>query len=190
MLEKAAKLVYALECELEKQKTKANDTEAILEATLKDKNIVTEAYEILLKVSYIKKNEMKILTNVVNQGLKYAYPEKDLEFKIEFVESSNRIVPEFYLNQLKLKSPFAGDGGGIISMISLLIYITFVKLKKAKVVLLDEADAMVDIEASDRLFQFLDVFARDNNITIIVITHKQLDYANEYITENIKMLKV
>lgn len=179
-----------MEAEKNKCKSKAGEYETSLAKLKKELDIVSKAHEILIKVSLIKKSEMSILTDVVNKGLKYAYPEKELEFNIEFVESSNRIVPEFYLNQLKLKPPFAGDGGGIISMISLLIYITFVKLRKAKVVLLDEADAMVDINASDKLFQFLDVFAKDNEIKIVVITHKQLEYNDIYITENIKMLKV
>ena len=49
---------------------------------------------------------------------------------------------------------------------------------------------MVDIQASERLFSFLNTFANKNNIRIPLITHKILPYQSEHLTDNIKLLKV
>jgi len=169
--------------------TKITATEKTIFQTKNNLKKKEKVREILNKILYIKKHEMNILSEIVNIGLDYAYPEKDLKFRLEFQEKNNKIVPEFYLNDLQLKNPFIGDGGGIISMISLLLYITLIKLQKSKVVFLDEIEAMVDIEASNRLFQFLNTFAKDNDINIILITHKQLDCKHEAVTEKISILK-
>jgi ABC-type iron transport system FetAB ATPase subunit len=154
-------------------------------------NIRTQVKEIITKMLYIKKQEMKVLVDIVNKGLEYTYPDKQLIFKMEFEEKNNKIVPEFYLNELQLKPPFIGDGGGIISTIGLLIYLTFIKLKNIKILLLDECESMVDLQATQRLLEFIDFFAKENNITVIIITHKQLeDYKQENITDKISILKV
>ena len=109
---------------------------------------------------------------------------------MRFEEKNNRVIPEFFLNDIQLKSPFIGDGGGIISMIGLLLYITFLKLKNIKIALLDEVESMVDIEASKRLFEFISYFSNENNISILLITHKQLEYNYYDLTDKIKILKV
>lgn len=145
--------------------------------SIKDRVGVSERVkDILNKVLYIKKQEIKVLERIVNAGLKYTYPEKDLSFKIEFEEKYSKIVPEFYLNKLLLKPPFIGDGGGVISVVGLLIYIAMIKITGKKIVLLDEVESMVDYTATNRLFIFLDEFASDNDITMLAITHKDLDY--------------
>ena len=172
-------------CSSKKNYTKENIIKLEKNISLKE-----EIKEILLQVLYLKNQEIKILEQVVNTGLAYTYPEKHLNFKLEFAEKNNRVVPEFFLNELLLKPPFIGDGGGIISVISLLLYVTFVKLQNSKIVLLDEVDAMVDIEASIKLFDFLHEFSAKNSIAILCITHKNLPYSYIELTEKLKLLKV
>jgi len=172
-------------CSSQKNYTKENIIKLEKNISLKE-----EVKEILLQVLYLKNQEIKILEQVVNTGLAYTYPEKNLNFKLEFAEKNNRVVPEFFLNELLLKPPFIGDGGGIISVISLLLYVTFVKLQNSKIVLLDEVDAMVDIEASIKLFEFLHEFSIKNSIAILCITHKNLPYSYIELTEKLKLLKV
>lgn len=161
-----------------------------IEELRKSLEIKIETKELITRILYLKKQEMKILIDIVNKGLKYSYPEKELIFDMRFEEKNNRVVPEFFLNEIQLKSPFIGDGGGIISMIGLLLYITFLKLKNIKIALLDEVESMVDIEASKRLFEFISYFSKENNIKILLITHKQLDYSYYDLTDKIKILNV
>lgn len=180
---------------LEKEKLKLNNQiekeKLNLKELVKFVNIRTQVKEIITKMLYIKKQEMKILTDIVNKGLEYTYPDKQLIFKMEFEEKNNKVVPEFYLNELQLKPPFIGDGGGIISTIGLLVYLTFIKLKNIKILLLDECESMVDLQATQRLFEFINYFAEENKITVIMITHKQLeDYKQQNVTDKISILKV
>jgi len=135
---------------------------------------IEKVKETISKVLLFKKQEMKILEDVVNNGLKYVYPEKDLDFEITFQEKNNRIVPDFILNGKVLKKPFTGEGGGVISIIGLLIYITYIKLKNVKICFLDEAESMVDIEATAKLMEFLDFFSKENGISTTMITQKEM----------------
>jgi len=180
-----------LEKESDKLKKQIEKEKLNLIELEKSINIKTQVKEIITKMLYVKKQEMKVLTDIVNKGLEYTYPDKQLIFKMEFEEKNNRVIPEFYLNELQLKPPFIGDGGGIISTIGLLIYLTFIKLKRVKILLLDECESMVDLQATQRLFEFINYFAKENNITVIMITHKQLeDYKQQNITDKISILKI
>lgn len=172
-----------LQTQIDSDKIEIVDLKRSLEIKLETKELIT-------KILYLKKQEMKILIDIVNKGLKYSYPDRDLIFDMRFEEKNNRVVPEFFLNEIQLKSPFIGDGGGIISMIGLLLYITFLKLKNIRIALLDEVESMVDIEASKRLFEFISYFSKENDIKILLITHKQLDYNYYDLTDKIKILKV
>ncbi len=156
-----------------------------LKIDLNDDLVIKQLFNETLK---IKKSEMKVLESIVNNGLEYTYPDKELDFRIDFVEKNNRVVPEFFLNDLLLKPPFKGDGGGIISTIALLIYVAQIKLSNKRIVLMDEVESMVDLQASKRLFAFLKSFSEKYNITIILITHKSLDYSYQSITDKIKQL--
>ena len=186
----AENLLVIMKREASKSKEKSQVASENLRKLDKEISLKNKVKEILLKVMYLKKQEIKILEDVVNTGLKYSYPEKDLKFKLEFSEKNNRVVPEFFLNGLVLKPPFVGDGGGIISMVGLLLYITFVKLSGAKILLMDEVEAMVDINASKKLFEFLEGFSKTHDLIILAITHKTLDYEYSQVTDKIKLLKV
>ena len=179
-----------LEKELNTLRTKAKGVELVIREQETNIKSLDKVREIIAQILYLKKQEMRVLEEIVNTGLDFAYPNKTLKFRIEFLEKNKRIVPEFYLNELILKNPFVGDGGGIISMIGLLLYIAFIKLQNKKIILLDEVEAMVDITASKKLFEFLDIFAKDNGIRILAITHKNLDYGYRMLSDKIRLLEV
>lgn len=164
--------------------------ENLIKEKVSELEIKIETKDLITKILYLKKQEMKVLIDIVNKGLKYSYPDKELIFDIRFEEKNNRVIPEFFLNEIQLKSPFIGDGGGIISMIGLLLYITFLKLKNIKIALLDEVESMVDIEASLRLFEFISFFSKENGISVTLITHKVLEYEYYELTDKIKILRV
>mgnify|MGYP002641119909 CR=1 FL=1 len=148
--------------------------------------------EFITKVLYIKKSEMNILIEIVNRGLKFIYPEKELVFDMRFDEKSSRVVPEFYIGDNKLDNKLLkGTGGGIIEVVGLLLYITFLKIKNVKIALMDEIGKMVDSHATELLIEFLDYFSKENNMSILLITHKDIEDYNEInITSKIKMLKL
>lgn len=167
------------EKELDRLKDVVNESNKSIAENLEKLGRKYKAKDIIMQALYIKKHEANVLTSIVNEGLKFSYPDKDLNFSMKFEEKYGKVVPEFYLNELELKPPFVGDGGGIISMIGILLYVAMVKLKNIKIVLLDEVDAMIDMSAATNLFAFLDAFANDNDIVILAITHKKLPFSRE-----------
>ena len=153
--------------------------------------LLEETKEFMTKVLYLKKTEMNILIEIVNRGLAFIYPEKHLVFDMKFEDRNNRVIPEFYLGDNKLEKDLIGNGGGCLEVIGLLIYITFLKLKNVKIALIDEKDSMVDSTATELLIEFLDYFSKENDISILIISHKNLEgYDETQITDKIKMLKL
>jgi len=180
-----------LDRELKRVNSDMDNTENIISNLKASIETLNETKEIMTKILYIKKSEMNILIEIVNKGLEYTYPNDDLVFDMKFEEKSNRVVPEFYIGDNKLEKKMMGNGGGVISIIGLIIYITFLKLKNIKIALLDEAESMVDPEATALLFEFLDYFATENDMSILMITQKTLeDYSEIQLTSKIKMLKM
>lgn len=158
----------------------------------KEINILNESKKLIFEMLLYKKQECKILEDIVNEGLTFTYPNRKFEFKMVFEDKNNRIVPEFYLNDLKLQSPFLGEGGGIVSVIGLLIYLTSLKLDNTKFAMIDEATSMIDTEAFHRLIEFIKYFAIENDMIISVISHNNIDedyFESYYLTEHIKVYK-
>jgi len=149
-----------------------------------------EAKKIILEISNYKKQEIFMLENIVNSGLKYTYPEKELKFSMDFVLKRGKIEPDFYLNELLLKHPFKGDGGGIITIIGLLLYLSAVYIQRQKIILLDETMKMVDLEASTRFLEFLKRFSEEKNIQILLISHKKYDYRTDKLTNKINIMRM
>ena len=176
---------------IEKIDSELNETSNNISELKKSIDIKEKTKDFMTKVLYIKKAEMNILIDIVNQGLKYTYPDEDFTFDMKFEEKNNRVIPEFYVNETKLEKGLIGVAGGVLQTISLLIYLTFLKLKRTKIVFLDEACSMIDPVATDLLFQFIDYFSIENGLIIGIITHKQLDdYDETYVTDKIKMFKL
>ncbi len=147
----------------------------------------TEVCDILLEVKAAKNAEIKMLEGIVNEGLQYAYPDRAIKFEIKFVPRRNKIEMDFTLNDKIIKSPFKGEGGGIFTTISLLLYLSKCFIEKKKIIMLDESMKMVDLEASTRLLYFLKSFAIKYDCKILVISHKNFDITNTAITDKISI---
>jgi len=151
--------------------------------------ILKETNNLINEIMFIKKNETLVIEEVVNEGLKYIYPKKQLKFSIKFEEKNNKVIPEFYINDKILKPPFTGHFGGVINITSILIYVVYIKLKGKQIILLDEAESMVDINATNKLFEFLNYFSIQNNLSISVVTQKSVKQDVEMVTDKIGLIK-
>lgn len=154
---------------------------------IKNQENLLKSQDFIELLSKIKKQDILILEKVVNNGLAYTYPHRNFEFYINFVKKRGKIEAEFILNDKLLKSPFKGEGGGIITIISLLLYIAASVIKRTKVLLLDEAIKMVDIAAATKFLEFIQILSKEKDLKILLISHKNFDYPKEKLTNRINI---
>lgn len=174
---------------LHKIKDKKDNIETEINDIKEELCILKETNEMINEVMFIKKNESKVIQEVVNEGLKYIYPDKKLNFEMKFEEKNNKVVPEFYINNVILKPPFTGNFGGSINITSLLMYVVYIKLKGSRIIFLDEAESMVDIQATNKLFEFLNYFSIQNNVTICIVTQKNMKNDVDMVTDKIGLIR-
>ena len=126
------------------------------------------------------------IENLINQGLNSIF-EKKYEFKIESVTKRNMMYYQFWLVEDGKKVKIMDSkGGGVISVISLLLRIVVILLLKLKPVLvLDESLAQLSREYVDNAAEFFKELGKKLGFTIIMVTHSP-----EFLTYGDKSYKI
>lgn len=163
----------------------------------KEEEIVTlaERQEVLTKVSELYRalmdrmimGQVQTIETIVSEGLRTIFFDQDLSFKAEVSQKYNKISVEFFICQGDPEkggikgSPLDSFGGGPSSIASLILRIlTLLRLKRKKILLLDETLAAVSDDYIEATGQFLQKLAETSSLTILLVTHKPayLDHAN------------
>jgi len=163
----------------------------------KEEEITTlaERQEVLTKVSELYRalmdrmimGQVQTIEMIVSEGLKTIFFDQDLSFKAEVSQKYNKISVEFFICQGDPEkggikgSPLDSFGGGPSSIASLILRIlTLLRLKRKKILLLDETLAAVSDDYIETTGQFLQKLAETSNLTILLVTHKPayLDHAS------------
>lgn len=156
---------------------------------------LAEKQEILTKVSELYRalmdrmimGQVQTIEMIVSEGLKTIFFDQDLSFKAEVSQKYNKTSVEFFICQGDPEnggikgSPLDSFGGGPSSIASLILRIlTLLRLKRKRVLLLDETLAAVSDDYIETTGQFLQKLAETSNLTILLVTHKPayLDHAS------------
>lgn len=151
--------------------------------------------DILVKVSELYRtlmdrlvlHQVKMTEDIVTEGLKAIFFDQDLKFKAEVTSKYNKISVEFLIcigdpdNGGFVGAPLESFGGGPATVASLIIRIlTLLRLKRQKLLLLDETLAAISDEYIEPTAQFLSKLAGASGLNLLLIAHKAAwsDYAN------------
>lgn len=166
-----------------------------LEAKEREIATLTHRQEVLTKVSELYRvlmdqmvmGQVRTIEAIVTEGLKTIFHDQDLSFRAEVGTSRGKISVEFFIcmgdpEHGGIKgSPLDSFGGGPASVASLILRIlTLLRLKRKKLMLLDETLAAVSDDYIEATGQFLQKLAASSNLNILLVTHKAsfLDHAN------------
>ena len=139
---------------------------------------VLELYRVLMDRMIM--GQVRVIEKVVTEGLRTIIFDQDLSFKAELSSKYNKISAEFFLCQgdpdnggIK-GSPLDSFGGGPASIISLILRVlTLLRLKRRKLLLLDETLSAVSDEYVEATGQFLKKLSETMELPILMVTHKQ-----------------
>jgi ABC-type molybdenum transport system ATPase subunit/photorepair protein PhrA len=125
--------------------------------------------------------QVKVIESLVSEGLKSIFWDQDLSFGLELGQRSNKISAEPYLrNGQIVGDPLDSFGGGPASVVSLILRVmVLLRLKRNKMLFLDESLAAVSEEYIEMTSQFLRKLSESSNLPILLVTHKPsyLDYS-------------
>jgi DNA repair exonuclease SbcCD ATPase subunit len=140
---------------------------------LKDNDVL----QILLKHTseYAKSTVKQNIENIVSAALNVVYGGTHV-FTITIEDRRNQHEVDYWLDdgftKVQLKRPFAGKGGGKITVVALALQLAVLEqLNVQGPVFLDEVGKMVDSTAILNLGHFLKEYAKDFNRQVILITH-------------------
>lgn len=138
---------------------------------------VSELYRVLMDQMVM--GQVRTIETIVSEGLKTIFFDQDLSFRAEVSQKYNKISVDFYICQgdpdnggIK-GSPLDSFGGGPSSIASLILRIlTLLRLKRKRVLLLDETLAAVSDDYIEATGLFLQKLAETSNLSLLMVTHK------------------
>jgi len=138
---------------------------------------VSELYRVLMDRMVM--SQVKVIEQIVTEGLRTIFFDEDLSFRAELSSKYNRVSADFFIcqgdpEQGGIKgSPLDSFGGGPASITSLILRIlTLLRLKKQKLLLLDETLAAVSDDYIEMTGQFLKKMSESMSLPILMVTHK------------------
>jgi len=161
-------LKSALEAEKKNHKTKLSDMEILGEST-----------EVMKKlIGVMSEKGIHNLKQLLTYGMKTIFDDEDYGIDVEISERGDAKTAEFYLVKYlgdgtsvkeKLKDSV---GGGIISVVSLILRIYFVvQLQLRRVLILDESLSHLSAQYIPGLFDFLRHVINDLGFQVLFVTH-------------------
>lgn len=132
---------------------------------------VLELYRILMDKMVF--GQVQALESVVSEGLKSIFADQDLSFKLELSHKYNKVCAEPYVCQGDIKGhPLDSFGGGPASIISLILRVLILlRLKRYRMLFLDETLAAVAEQYVEATGIFLRKLSESSGLPILLVTH-------------------
>jgi hypothetical protein len=138
---------------------------------------ILELYRVLMDRLVL--DQVRVIESVVTEGLQTIFWDQDLSFRAELGTKYNKVSVDFFLCQGDPdKGGFKGDplssfGGGATSLISVVLRILILlRLKKHKLLLLDETIGAPSDEYIEPIGSFLKTLSESTQLPILMVTHK------------------
>ena len=139
-----------------------------------DSKILLELKEFLLIVSANYRDQLcKLFTSLVTEALSSIF-EKDIRFQIKLYSYRNEPAIDVSVIENNLEiDPQKSCGGGLNDIISFVIKIIFIHLKKSsKIIILDEPLKFLSRDYIEQSSNFIRDISKRLNIQIILVSHK------------------
>ena len=137
---------------------------------------VSELYRVLIDRMVL--NQVKVIEEVVTEGLQTIFFNLDLRFVVELSTKNSRVSADFFIcdgdpdNGGIKGPPLESFGGGPASIVSLILRVlTLIRLKRHKLLLLDETLGAVSEDYIETTGQFLKKLSETTALPILMVTH-------------------
>jgi DNA repair exonuclease SbcCD ATPase subunit len=144
-------------------------------ATLKRDADILDKVEKVLKylTDKLVKNDLTKMDGLITYGLKTVYADRDFVFKSEIQERGKKMWIELQtINNGNLTDPQSRSSVHVIESL-LLRLLCIIKMKRARLLLLDETFAAVDSEYIENLYQLVSELCKKLGMDVLLVTHFQ-----------------
>jgi ABC-type uncharacterized transport system ATPase subunit len=140
---------------------------------LEKKDILLIKTEKALKylIDKLVKEDLNKLDSLVTYGLNVVFPDKNLSFKSSIVERGSKIRIDLQtIYNAEVVSPDSTSSVSVIESLLVRI-ICIIKMKRAKLLLLDETFDAVDFEYIENVGKLMDHLAKKLKLDVLLVTH-------------------
>lgn len=154
----------------------------------KEHNILLETRQLFQKAATLTQNYLvQHLSKIVTSAIKAVFPEKNIEFKMEFVERRGKTECDIWLEEDREEYDILGSRGyGIADIASFALRVAYILLHKNKNVLIqDEPFRNLGARRHSKASQMIKTLAEEFSFQFIIGSHsKQL---KEYSDRNFEV---
>jgi hypothetical protein len=142
-------------------------------AALKREKDILEKTEKVLKhlTDKLVKNDLSKMDSLITYGLKTVFPNRNFQFKSELQERGKKMWIDLQtINDGHITSPQSKSSVHVIESF-LLRLLCIIKMKRARLLLLDETFAAVDNDRVENLYQLIIELCRKLGMDVLLVTH-------------------
>jgi ABC-type iron transport system FetAB ATPase subunit len=172
LYESVIKRTQFLEGVLESKKSHRTKTEETIISLKRAGDILDKAEKVLKYLTdKLVKNDLSKMDSLITYGLKTVYHDRDFQFKSEVQERGKKMFIELQtLNEGNLTDPQSKCSIHVVESFLLRI-LCIIKMKRARLLILDETFAAVDNEYIENLYQLVIELCRKLNMNVLLVTH-------------------
>jgi hypothetical protein len=174
LYDSVVKRVQYLEGAFASKKEHQAKTSAIIEGLKKDADILDKTEKVLkFLTDKLVKNDLDKMDGLITYGLKTVYSDRNFQFKSELQERGKKMWIDLQtINDGNLTDSSAKSSVHVIESF-LLRLLCIVKMKRARLLLLDETFAAVDSEYVENLYKLVLELCKKLGMDVLLVTHYQ-----------------
>ncbi len=170
---------------------KANKTsiQSIVDSLKDEKDVLTKTEKVLkYLIDKLVKQDLSNMDNLITYGLKTVFPYKDIKFQSDIEERGKKIL--INLNTVDSGNTLDPDSKSSVHVIEsfLLRLMCIIKLKRAKLLLLDETFSAVHVDNIEALGELINSLTKKLGIDILLVTHD--NEISQYVAHSYKLTQV
>lgn len=156
----------------ESKKAYRAKTAGLISDLKKNEDILQKTEKVLKYLTdKLVKNDLSKMDNLITYGLKTVYADRNFQFRSELQERGKKMWIDLQtINDGNLTDSQAKSSVHVVESF-LLRLLCIIKMKRAKLLLLDETFAAVDAEYIDNLYQLVQELCKKLNMDVLLVTH-------------------
>lgn len=165
------------------EQSECKHTQQLLELE-KESDTLTEAREIFQKAAILTQNHLAThISTIVTKALRATFHEKDVQFKVEFVERRNVTECDMWIEENGFRYSLLGSRGfGMTDIVSFALRVAYILLHTSdNVLIIDEPFRNLSEDKHEVASQMIKELSKELDIQFIISTHVQLlkEYADK-----------
>jgi len=128
-------------------------------------------------VDVVYRSQIGDLEERINQALRFVFDDREFRIKLEIDDARGNKAVRFLLEDSTTGAPLLtdlkdGQGGGVRTVVSILIHVYYLIQKKLEPILfIDEGYAYVAEEYEDNFFEFIKGLCHAQKFKLVIISH-------------------